>query len=67
MKGGQDHGANEVLGALADGRPIRIGEIIEAAVSIAALLHLLKGFGVVRPAVGPLSALIRGESAQQHK
>ena len=66
-KGGWDHGANEVLRALADGRPVRVGEIIEAALSVAALLNLLKCFGVVRTAVSVLRALIGGEPAQEYE
>lgn len=66
-RGGWDHGANEVLRALADGRPVRVGEIIEAALGVAALLNLLKGFGIVRTAVGALCTLIGGEPAQEYE
>ena len=66
MKGGQDHGANEVLGTLADGRPVGVREVVEATVSVAALLNLRKCFGVVWPAVGALGALVGGEATEEN-
>jgi hypothetical protein len=61
------HGADEVLGAFADGGPVRIGEVIEAAFGIASLLYFLKRFCVVWSAVGALYTLIGRETTKQHE
>ena len=55
------------LRALADRGPVRVREVVEAAVAVTALLYLSQRLGVVGPAVGAHNALVGGEPAQEHE